>query len=131
MNYQQNLNLIVHNLRRIQEEGGEGSFVIFEADKQANYYIQFAGQNGDPVLFGEAVENEYIVEGYKLSGEKLHKLSALGWGYEAATGANYSQSWQAAVDSHREDIARIVLQTFEEVYGVDISQPLDVTLVLD
>jgi hypothetical protein len=126
-----NLTLIAENLRRLQQEGGEENFVIFEADPNANYYIQFAGQMGGLMLIGEAVENEVISEGYKLGDEQIQRLVALGWEYREHTGMNYSQSWQAVTEEDREMVARVVLQTFERVYGVDVSMPLEVSINLE
>ena len=125
-----NLSLIKDNLRRIQEEGGSGNFVIFLADEQANYFIQFAGQNRDPMLIGEAPENRLIPDAFTLIPAKLKILEDLGWQFHAHSGMNYSQEWQAVTDKHRSAIAQVVLQTFQQVYGVDINQPLKVEINL-
>ena len=120
---------INENLRKIQEEGGRGNFVVFEADSGANYYIQFAGQKGDSSLYGEAVGNDFISEGYKLNAEPACPTTRqLGW---SAAGANYSQRWEAASDAERETIAQLVVQTLRDVYGIDPTQSLQVRLSLE
>ena len=124
-----NAALLIEGLRRIQESGGEGNFVIFTADQEANIFIQFAGQNGDVDLYGEAVANDYIKKGHKVPKDKLLLLESLGW--DTQPSPNYSQLWQAKTNVDREKVAEIVLKTLEQVYGVDISQPLEMKLNLE
>jgi hypothetical protein len=127
----QNIQLIAHTLKRIQEEGGDSNFVIFIADSTANYYVQAAGQNGDPNLYLEAVHNDYIDVNYKLDAGALTKLEALGWVDPAPDNGNFYKDWQANSDEARLKIAQDVVRTFIEVYGFDSDQELDVNLNLE
>ena len=126
------IELIAHNLQRLQEDGRQGSFVIFVAKRDANYYIQFAGSKGEPGLYAEAVENEYIAEGFKLDEDQLRRLEELGWELGTSySGANYAREWLAETDAERREIAEIVVQTFTEAYGVPADHPLEAELNLE
>ena len=125
--------LIAHNLKRIQSEGGDSNFVIFIANQDANYYIQVAGQNGDSNLYIEAVNNDYISRQYKLEAAALSKLKELGWADLDPDGSgNYYQNWQVNSDEVRLQIAVNLMNTFMEVYGFDSNyEELEVNLNLE
>jgi hypothetical protein len=124
---------IAKSLRRIQEEGGSGSFAILTADEAKNYYIQFMGEQGEPLLYCEAVSNEVLEPAYALTADQIAKLSQLGWekpGQASGTGPNYSRDWMARDDVDRLYIAQEVMDAFVEVYGVRGDQPLVIELNL-
>jgi hypothetical protein len=128
---QDNLTRIVTALRRIQEEGGAGNFVILVADRESNCYVQFATERGNPMLRAEAVSNAFLV-GITLDAGAQAQLEALGWEppeTDNPASPNYFRQWRAVSDHDRQRIAREVMRTFS-VYGVDSSQPLNVTIEL-
>ena len=126
-----NLGMIAQHLGRIQQEGGQGNFVIFESDSKANYFIQFTGSKGDSSLYAEAAGNPVIPKNYRLDQEKLVKLMQLGWQTPAPDSPNHHLQWQANSYNDRLAIAKIVMQTLVEVYGSDPEQPLEVNLNLE
>jgi len=126
-----NVGMIAQHLGRIQQEGGQGNFVIFVVDEKANYFIKFAGQKDDHSLFAEAADNPIIPGNYKLSQEKLSKLQQLGWNPPSQNNMNYQRQWQAVSYDDRLAIAQSVIQTFVEVYGIDPDQPFEAKLNLE
>jgi desulfoferrodoxin (superoxide reductase-like protein) len=125
-----NLGMIAQHLGRIQQEGGQDNFVIFESDSRANYFIQFTGQKGDSSLYAEAAGNPVIPKNYRLDQEKLSKLQQLGWEPPLPNSPNHHLQWQANSYNDRLAIAKIVMQTLVDVYGADPEQPLEVNLNL-
>jgi hypothetical protein len=126
---QDNLTRIATALRRVQEEGGEGNFVIFIADRERNCYVQFATERGNPVLRAEAVSNAFLA-GITLDAGAQAQLQALGWKApetDTHSSPNYFRQWRAVNDNDRQRIAREVMRTFS-VYGVDSNQPLTVEI---
>ena len=126
-----NESLIVKNLHTIQNEGGDGNFVIFQADEQANYYIQLAGQKDDPALHAEAASNQVISEGSQLPRQQQIQIEALGWQPPTPGMMNYSREWLANTDEARLAIAKLIMQTFIEGYGIASDSPLEVILNLE
>jgi hypothetical protein len=126
-----NIGMIAQHLGRIQQEGGQGNFVVFSADDKANYYIQFAGQKGGNALYAEAAGNPVIPKNYRLDQEKQTKLLELGWTPPTQDGVNYSKQWQAVSYDDRIQIANTVMRTFVDVYGIDLDHPIDPNLVLE
>jgi hypothetical protein len=120
---------IVTALRRIQEEGGSGNFVIFTAGAKENYYIQFAGGVGEPKLYAEAVSNECLEPALWLNEDQIARLQSMGWNPPTGT-PNFHREWQATTDSDRLVIASAVMLTFVEIYGVSPDRELDINLVL-
>jgi hypothetical protein len=124
-------NQIVENLHQIQRDGGESNFVIFQADAQANYYIQLAGQKGSPALYAEAASNQVITDGFQLSQQQQMKIEALGWHLPSPGMMNYSREWQADSEQTLHTIAKIIMHTFFEGYGFAPDSHLDVNLNLE
>lgn len=117
--------MIAEALKKVQEEGGSGNFVIFETD---TYYIQFAAEKGESRLFGEAVSNEFLPKKHALTDEQILRLTALGWGQEG--GQNFSRIWYTTTDNERTIVAQEVMRAFE-VYGVFSEAELQVNLQLE
>ena len=125
---------IAESLRRLQEEGGSDSFAIFTADEARNYYIQFLGGQGEPLLYCEAVGNQSLKPEYSLTADQIAKLVDLGWEqpFQASgMSPNYSRDWLAEDDTDRLYIAQEVMDAFIEVYGIQGDQPLVVQLSLE
>lgn len=125
---EENLNNIVAALRQIQDDGGDGNFVVFTADPAKNYYIQFVGELGHDDLFGEAVSNEFLERPYQLTPMQENKLRDLGW--QAGEG-NFFQEWVASDDDERREIAQVIIQTFVDVYHMPPKQPIEVVVNLE
>lgn len=124
----ENINKIVEALRAIQDDGGDGNFVVFMADPDKNYYIQFVGELGHESLFGEAVSNEFLQRPYHLTPIQESRLRQLGW--QEGEG-NFYQEWFASDDEERQEIAQLVMQTFIEVYNLPPKQPIEVVVNLE
>ena len=124
-----NREMIADALRRIQEEGGENNFVIFTADQERNYYIQFAIGRGQTTFLAEAVSNQFLSPEHALSNEQIARLESMGWDHQE--GSNYCRYWEASSDEERSDIAQEVMRTFIEVYGISPNDPIETKLVLE
>jgi hypothetical protein len=126
-----NLKTIINSLKRIQKEGGAGNFVIFTADANKNYYIQFAGEAGSSKLYAEAVSNNYLPPQFRLGEKQIIQLQSIGWNTPPPDGVNFYREWHAKTDEDRLIIAQEIMHTFVEVYGLNPNQSLNVELVLD
>ena len=122
------LTRIVTALRRITEEGGDGNFVIFDTK---NYYIQFVGSRGHPVLYGEVVSNECLEPAFRLDKSQIAQLLSMGWNPPPSGSFNFRREWEAVNDSERLLIAREVMRALVEVYGFSHDQELIINLVLE
>ena len=120
---------IVASLRRIQEEGGH-NFVIFHADAEKNYYIQFSCEPGEAKLYAEAVGNQFLAPEFALNPAQIARLKTMGWHSPGPGSVNFYRRWKAISDHERLLIAREVMRTFTEVYGYLLNQPISVELEL-
>ena len=118
-------------LADLQTSGGEHSFVIFIGDADRGYYIQFAGARGEDGLHAEAVGNKWLDAASALDAEQLSRLDALGWFEPDEDCPNHYRRWTASTPADRQAIAREVVRTFADVYGVPPDAPLEVTLNLE
>lgn len=128
------LSLIESALQRLQTEGGKDNFCIFTASIRKNYYIQFRGHRDDPMIWGEAVSNEFLASEFALSEAQMAKLQELGWNrpsYGPDASPNFYQDWEITSDEERQALARLILHTLQEVYGLLPEQPLVIDLALE
>ena len=126
-----NTSKIASALRRLQTEGDSGNFVVFHANRNRNYYVQFAGERGGNVLVGEAVSNRYLEPGSYLTPALRERLIMLGWtGPARSVSENYHREWRVHTPLDRTGIAQDILQTLKGVYGFDEASDLDIDLVL-
>ena len=123
-----NLLNMVTALRTIQDDGGDGNFVLFLADPAKNYYIQFVGELSSDSLFGEAVSNEFLEPAFALNAAQEARLFELGW---QASEGNYIQEWFVTDDNDRLEIAQLVLQTLTEVYQFPAKQLVEIVVNLE
>lgn len=124
------ISIIEESLRRIQQEGGRGNFVIFTVDEQKNYYIQISAVCGQPTFSAEAVSNTFLNPEFALDDRQIERLKALGW--QANPGHNFFRDdWQAFDVVERTEIAEEVMRTLIEVYVWQPDQPLEIDLVLE
>ena len=124
-----NLKTIVNSLRHIQTEGGIGNFVVFIADANKNYFIQFAGEAGSSELHAEAVSNNFLSPEFRLSERQVIQLQSMGW--TPPDEVNFYREWQAKTDEDRLVIAQETMDSFVKVYGLNPNQPLTVEMVPD
>ncbi len=123
-----NLDIIAAALKQVQTTGThpDSNFVIFNIDTSKNYYVQLAvesnPQNG---LHAEAVSNEFLDPEARLDQEQIRRLHLLGW-KDPESSPNYERDWIAATDADRWAIAREILQTCVDVYGMSPHHQLDV-----
>jgi len=128
------LSLIETALQRLQKEGGKDNYCIFTANIKKNYYIQFTLQRDKVTCRGEAVSNRFLAAEFALSEVQLAQLPGLGWQRPSSDqdgSPNFYQDWQIGRDEARLALARLVLRTLEEVYGLLPDQPLVVNLALE
>ncbi len=114
-------------LRRIQEQGGQGNFVVFIADADKNYYVQIMASMEDKRLLAEAVSNEFLEREHKLNPSQIEKMVTLGWIKPGPT-PNFHREWKASNDQDRLEISREVRDTFLEVYGWKPGDGIEVEL---
>lgn len=117
-------------LRDLYTLGGGGNFAIF-SDPATDAYVQVAGSKGGEVLYLEAASPAFLTS-LTLDGAQLAQLGALGWeGLETAKQANFSQQAVVSDDAGRAQVAELLLQTMETVYGLSPTRGIDVELVLE
>ena len=118
--------LIADHIRRIQTEGDSiyDNIAIFIADPSKNIYIQFAAGHDDtpdgrdaPLLYAEAVSNEFLAPDRQLTSQKVLALKLSGWS-EPRHSPNFSRVWTAETDDDRIAIAREVVRLFREIYDI-------------
>ena len=123
---------IAGSLRRIQDDGGGGSFVVFTLDEEKGYYIQLAVGPREGLLWAEAVSNKFLQPEFALSPERTARLESMGWNAprQSSNFKNFYREWEAASDGDRLQIARETVRVMVEVYGWAPGQSLQVELVL-
>ena len=124
------LSAIVTALHRLQTEGQEDAYCIFTASIAKNYYIQFSGSSAERKLYAEAVSNRFLEETHTLNAQKLTALTRLGWLFDPQEAPNFYRICVADRADDRADIAKIVVRTLVEIYGLQIDQPLIVNVTL-
>ena len=124
-----NVKMIAEHLARIQAEGGKDNHVIFKADEQRDYYVQFAVARGQTKLHAEAVSNHYLPPKFALKDTQTARLVAEGW--TLGKEGNYVRHWEARNDAERLAIAREVMRTLVEIYGLAPDVSIDTELQLD
>ena len=134
-NQTDNLSEIATALKRIQMEGSDKSYAIFFADKQKNYFVQVAGSSNIPLLYTEAVGNQYLESNYKLQANQMDMLNSLGWHSSSKVlkhnSPNYFRKWEASTDNMRLIVANNLLDTLVKVYGFDNSKPIGIKIDLN
>jgi len=118
-------------LRQIREEGGQGNFAIFEADRKRNYYVQVAGSSEKPEIYGEAASNNVLTPQDALDEQQIDLLASLGWHPPSPNDLNFRQVWVASSKDAYQRVASGILQTLIEVYGFSPDQELSVGVTLE
>lgn len=123
------IDTIISLLDRLQSEGNSDSYVIFSIQEQPDYFIQIAPEQDEtpPLFYAEAASNEHIEPPYQLSSEQIQKLLDIGW---QAPKPGYLNFYGYFKDD-KELIAKVILQTFVEVYQLNEQQNIEIDLLLD
>ncbi len=124
-----NLKSIVDALEQIQNEGGPKNFVIFTIPTYRSYYILCVGKFGSSKLYAEAVSNDLLEPEFMLNKDQLSQLRSLGWHFPQSPWNPY-QKWHIKSEENRVFIAKKIIQTFTEVYGLVAEQFINAKLVL-
>lgn len=121
-----NVRFISDWLKRIQQDGGNANWVIFDPYSQGNIFIQVDGYINNPTLRAQAA---FI---NNASASQIATLKALGWEvWDVAYPENYSRNFEARTDSERMSIAQFFMRTLVEVYGIHPEAQLHVEFQLD
>ncbi|MBN2083703.1 MAG: hypothetical protein JW748_00665 [Anaerolineales bacterium] len=118
------IDAIAHALKRIQSEGGGRNFVFFTLGKDPRYWIQCAGRPGARTLQATAADNRSLRKPFDLTGSQISRLRSLEWKRPSLRNPDhYHREWWAANDADRRRIACEIMQTFHEVYGLELDLP--------
>ncbi len=104
---------LVHNLKRMLNEGGDGNFLIVSC---GDAYVQFAAKRGDTQIYCEAVSNEYLPRNKQLSDHQIAQLQQLGFDTSSDT-ENFSCTLAVADETSLASIAHFVVSILTDVYG--------------
>ena len=115
----QSLEEIVTPVRRLLNEGGENNYLVLVSDQERNYYVQVAGMRGGDGVTVEAVSNTFIQAGQALSNAQTGQLASLGWNRPDAEFPNFYRLMDVISDNDYAVIARLLMRTLVEVYGMD------------
>ncbi len=128
----QNVLYVLHSLRRIRQEGdGSDSIAIFSTGPEAHYYIQVLDRRGEKKIFVDSVSNRFLQREFALNSEHILRLLNLGWNQpEGTKRPNFWRWMEARTDIDLRVIARLVMQTFVQVYGFRLDRTLEVRLEL-
>jgi hypothetical protein len=128
----QNILYVLHSLRRIQREGdGSDSVAVFSTGPEQHYYIQVLGRRREKKVFVDSVSNHYLKLEFALNSEQISRLLALGWNQPDGTKRpNFWRWMDARTDIDLQVIARLVMQTFVQVYGFRLDRSLEIELHL-
>jgi hypothetical protein len=111
-----NVALIADNIKKIQTEGGDDNFVVFEFTPEI--YIQFAGHKGDDYILGEAVSNEFLTNN-KLDEKQITSLVDLHWNMPDDERTNFHREFFVANDNYRLKLALYVMEIIEKIYRIE------------
>ncbi|MGH3097094.1 MAG: suppressor of fused domain protein [Streptosporangiales bacterium] len=97
----------------------DGYLVVEEA--VTGYYVQFASSRWRGTLVCEAVSNQFLPPGRRLSAEQEQRMRALGWsppGQGEASGSwNHARTLRTPVKVA--GVARVAVTTLRDIYGCD------------
>jgi hypothetical protein len=125
------IDAVVHYLRRIQTEGGKRNAVFFTLGDHPKYWIQCASHPGSHTVCAEAADNSSLTGSAALNRKQLSQLWYLGWPRPNVRHPGCRREWWAATEADRQMIACRVMQTFDEVYGLNPDHAQHAHLVLD
>ncbi|HEX6447717.1 MAG TPA: suppressor of fused domain protein [Streptosporangiales bacterium] len=102
--------------RLLQTEG----FLVIE-ESSTGYYVMLASSRKRSTLTCEAVSNQFLPTGRRLSPEQEQRMRALGWSPpgtgEASTTWNHARTLPMPVKAA--GVARVVVATLRDIYGCD------------
>ena len=123
--------LIVEQLQSIQMKGGDGNFIVFIVNPQANYYVQVAMLAEPALLYAEAVGNNFIPAQHQLTHDQHERLLILGWQPPVSRGMNYIYEELVTTAAERDQFAGFIMQTLVDVYALHAEQEIGVELNLE
>ena len=123
-----NERLVYEALEDYVKEGANGSFLIISSE---DYYVQFSYDKPSNEIVCEAVSNEFLPEGSRLSSEDKSRLLSLNF-REPDEIPNY---YQVLIrDSSKEflsNLSAVVVEVFTNVYHISKNSKLDFAIGLN
>ena len=113
---------------RTLSEGGDGNFLILEADSSGDCYAQFKMEPGSPEVLAEVSSGAYT--GNPIPQRVQEEMSKRDWAL--FPGGNFSKTWTLGEDGITvEMIVGDALEALEVVYGVVLDTPLRMQINLE
>ncbi len=103
-------------IQRVLTEGGEFNYFIISLSEI--HYLQVASEKSSKQFCIEAVSDNYLEEGFKLSEFQKNKLEELEWELESGDD-NYNQWFDIENEEDKIMISKLLVTTAKEVYGCD------------
>ena len=104
--------------------------VVFHVNRERNYWIHIlrGGPTKEPFpgYYGEAICNTYLSEPWKLTDDQENLLIRLGWEAPEEEEQSFFCYWKGETSAVHITIARQVLETMTQVYGLVPEQMLDI-----
>lgn len=121
-------------LSRIQFESNQDNFARFTIDSLP-YSIQVISDKActageQDTFFGLATSNDTLPDAFHLTDVQVQGLLALGWNAPSNGHRHFYRSWPARNDSDRQIVARSILRTFVDIYGLSASQHIAITVTI-
>jgi hypothetical protein len=101
-------------------------FLIIFPNNIEEIYIQLMPITEEK-LYCEAVSNQFLHKKYQLNSKKISQLQQLGF-HKSDEDCNYVLEYDVKDESAFEDLAKLILKIFVEIYGIIIN---DLSFVLD
>jgi hypothetical protein len=120
--------LVVSFLNEFLAEQGESNILLLESGR---IYAQLTPRGGNNQLYCEVVSNKYLPGDLQLSPEKLDLLASRGFEVPADDGGNFHKVLPAGDTTAVIEIAKEILGTFAEVYGLETMPKFKLTLTID
>ncbi|HMF33736.1 MAG TPA: hypothetical protein VKK79_20090 [Candidatus Lokiarchaeia archaeon] len=120
--------LVVSFLTEFLAEHGPENLLLVESGR---IYAQFTPRGSNDSLYCEVVSNKYLPPDLQLSSEKIDLLTSRGFNTPAEEGGNFQKVYPAGDSKAILEIAKDVLGTFQEAYGLASMPKFKLTLTID
>jgi hypothetical protein len=120
--------LVVSFLNEFLAERGTGNILMLESGR---IYAQLTPQGSQDVLNCEVISNKYLPPDLQLSPEKLESMESRGFACSTEHGENYHKEFPVGDSKAVIEIAKEILSTFAEVYGLETMPKFKLTLTID
>jgi hypothetical protein len=123
---------IVEGLRRLTTEGGSGNFMTVSMEDAAadGVYVQLSGSRGSSHIHGEAAGNEALDKRHHLAPEKIGDLEKLHFELQDKP-PNFGRDFEVSSEDQARELARLVLQILERIYGCSRTSDVAIELTLE